>query len=86
MNAIAPVILANDPLPAEIMSDADTICHASGDLLMRTSSLSGAMRRSAPLDNLEAALTLIGQEARAIAATSDRISETIRALQARAAS
>ncbi|CAN7319428.1 hypothetical protein LJR009_001626 [Bosea sp. LjRoot9] len=82
----APVVLANDPIPCEVMAAADTICHASGDLLMRTSSLSGALRRSAPLDRLEEALALIGQEARAIAATSDRIAETIRALQARAGS
>ncbi len=84
--AFAPVILANDPIPCETMAAADTICHASGDLLMRTSTLSGAMHRSAPLDRIEAALALISQEARAIAATSDRIAETIRALQTRAAS
>lgn len=83
---IAPLIAANDPLPAEVIAAANLICHASGDLLMRSSSLCGAMHRPVSFDRLTHALELIAQEAAALSHASQRIGETIRALQARAGS
>lgn len=82
----APLIAANDPLPAEIIAAANLICHASGDLLMRASTLCGAMHRPVGFDRLTHALDLMQQEAEALASASRRIGETIRALEARAGS
>lgn len=44
-----PVIIANDPLPAELILEADTACHRAGDMLMRASALSGSLRRAVSL-------------------------------------
>lgn len=82
----APLVAANDPLPAEIVAAANMICHASGDLLMRATSLCGAMHRPVGFDRLTHALALMAQEARALADASTRIGETILALEARAKS
>ncbi|MGY6246231.1 hypothetical protein ACXIUS_01620 [Bosea thiooxidans] len=85
MVSLSPVILANDPLPAETIQEADTLCHRAGDMLMCTSALSGAMRRNMPLDGLEAAIMQIADEARCTMQAAVRIGETIAMLKARAA-
>lgn len=82
----APLVAANDPLPAEIIADANMICNASGDLLMRATTLCGAMHRPVGFDRLTAALALMEQEAATLSQASRHIGETIRALEARAAS
>lgn len=84
--ALAPVVAANDPLPAEIIAAANLICHGSGDLLMRASSLCGAMHRPVGFDRLTHALDLMAQEADALARASRDIGAVISALQARATS
>lgn len=83
---MAPLVAANDPLPAEIIAAANLICHASGDLLMRSSSLCGAMHRPVGFDRLTHALDLMAQEAEAPAKASRAIGAVVSALQARAAS
>lgn len=81
-----PLVAANDPLPAEIIAAANMICHAAGDLLMRSSTLSGAMHRPVAFDRLRLALGQMAQEARAIAHAADRVAETLAAIEARTAS
>lgn len=84
LTALRPIIADNDPLPAEIVATADTVCHAAGDLLMRSSSICGAMRRAgASLDRIEEACRLAAREAELMAQSTLRIAETIAALRAR---
>ncbi|PZR94138.1 MAG: hypothetical protein DI537_08600 [Stutzerimonas stutzeri] len=84
LTALKPVIADNDPLPAEIVGAADTVCHAAGDLLMRTSGICGAMRRAGgTLDRIEEACRLAAREAELMAQSTLRIAETIAALRER---
>lgn len=85
MVSLSPIILANDPLPAETIQEADTLCHRAGDMLMRASALSGAMRRNMPLDGLEATIMQIADEARCTLEATVRLGETLARLKARAA-
>ncbi len=81
---IAPVIAANDPAPAELTSEADTICHRVGDMLMSASTLTVQMRRGSPLDRLEIAVAALADEARATHAASLKLGEALAALRERA--
>lgn len=81
---LAPVVAANDPLPAETIATANLLCHAAGDFLMRASSLTGAMHRSIPLDRCAVALEIMQREAAAMATACERIAASIRTLQAKA--
>lgn len=81
LTAFKPVLVANDPLPAEILATADGACHAASDLLMRTSTLTGACRRGAPLDAVEVQLRLAATKARTIAEACERTAERLATLQ-----
>lgn len=81
---IAPVIAANDPLPAEVIATANLLCHAAGDFLMRASNLTGAMHRPIPLDRCDVALEIMQREAAAMATACERIAASIQALQVKA--
>jgi hypothetical protein len=81
LTALAPVIADNDPVPAEILATADGACHAAGDLLMRTSSLAGAIRRGGPIDMVEAQFRLAADKARIIAQACERAAKALVDLQ-----
>lgn len=81
MLALKPALAANDPLPAEILATADGACHAAGDLLMRTSSLAGAIRRRGPLDMVETQLRLAATKARTIAEACERAANGVATLR-----
>lgn len=83
--ALAPVITGGDPPPAELIAEADTLCHRAGDMLMRASVLAGQMRRAEPADALARATTILADEARATAEATVRLGERLAALAARAA-
>ncbi|OYW65506.1 MAG: hypothetical protein B7Z40_12125 [Bosea sp. 12-68-7] len=51
---LAPLVAANDPLPAETIAAATLLCHRAGDFLMRASALSGALHRPDALARSEA--------------------------------
>ncbi|AZO77746.1 MULTISPECIES: hypothetical protein [unclassified Bosea (in: a-proteobacteria)] len=78
--ALAPVIADNDPLPAEILATADGASHAAGDLLMRTSSLAGAIRRGGPIDMVEEQFRLAADKARTIAEACERAATGLAAI------
>lgn len=81
LTLLQPVIADNDPVPAEVLAAADGACHAAGDLLMRTSSLTGAIRRSSPLDMVEEQFRLAAAKARTIAEACDRAADGVSALR-----
>lgn len=86
MPAVFPLVADNDPLPIEVVAAADTVCHAAGDLLRRTSGICGAMRRGGgSLERIEQACRLAAREAEAMPLTATRIADTISMLKARAA-
>lgn len=59
---IAPLVAANDPLPAETIAAATILCHRAGDFLMRVSALSGALHRPDALARSEAHLATMRAE------------------------
>lgn len=81
MVALAPIIADNDPVPAEVLAAADGACHAAGDLLMRTSSLAGAIRRSSPLDLVEEQFRLSAAKARTIMEACERAANGVASLR-----
>lgn len=58
----APLVAANDPLPAETIAAATILCHRAGDFLMRASALSGALHRPDALARSEAHLATMRAE------------------------
>ena len=58
----APLVAANDPLPAETIAAATLLCHRAGDFLMRVSALSGALHRPDALARSEAHLATMRAE------------------------
>lgn len=58
----APLVAANDPLPAETIAAATLLCHRAGDFLMRASALSGALQRQDALGRCEAHLATMRAE------------------------
>jgi hypothetical protein len=81
---LAPIITRTEPLPPEIIQAADTASHRAGDMLMRASGLTLALRRPQPLEpDLLPSLVALAEEGRLFAAAITTIGERIAALQAR---
>lgn len=80
----APVIQPGEALPAEILAEAHSLGHRSGDMMIRCTELAGEMTRAAPADRLQQIVGLIADEARALTDATVRIGESLAALQARA--
>lgn len=59
---LAPLVAANDPLPAETIAAATLLCHEAGGFLMRASALSGALHRPDALARSEAHLATMRAE------------------------
>lgn len=81
LTALKPVLVANDPLPAEILAAADGACHAANELLMRTSTVAGGIRRGISLDAVEVQLGLAATKARSIAEACERARERVAAIR-----
>lgn len=77
----APLVAANDPLPAETVAAAALLCHRAGDWLMRASALAGALQRPEALARTEAHLATMRAELAQMIRVFEQVDESLATLR-----
>lgn len=78
---LAPLVAANDPLPAETIAASALLCHRAGDWLMRASALAGALQRQDALARTEAHLATMRAELAQMIRVFEQVDESLATLR-----
>lgn len=78
---IAPLVAANDPLPAETIAASALLCHRAGDWLMRASALAGALQRPEALARTEVHLATMRAELAQMIRVFEQVDESLATLR-----
>lgn len=78
---LAPLVAANDPLPAETIAAVTLLCHEAGGFLMRASALSGALHLPDALARSEAHLATMSAELAQMIRVFEQVDESLATLR-----
>lgn len=78
---LAPLVAANDPLPAETIAASALLCHRAGDWLMRASALAGALQRPEVLARTEVHLATMRAELAQMIRVFEQLDESLATLR-----